>query len=410
MSQPVMPTSKAEALACDRTDTLAGLRDHFIVPDGMIYLDGHSLGVASHSALERTQSAARQEWTQGLIGSWNTAGWFDLPSRTAAALGPLIGGAPEDIIICDSVSVNLFKLATAALPLAGGEKVVMVERDEFPTDQYIAESLSKFGGAAFKRLAPGEGLSALERGGVLIKSVVSYRTGAVCDIAAHERVAAESGALIVWDLSHATGAVALDLTALGARIATGCTYKYLNGGPGAPAFVYVEGKLCEQMASPLSGWMGHADPFAFDPSYQPAPGIKRFAAGTPGILSLSALAGALSVFEGVEMTALSAKARALGDLCLSRTDALGFETISPGIGEMRGGHVSVLSDDGYPIVQALIARGIIADFRAPNIVRFGVSPLYVRFVDVWDAMDALEDIVSSRSWDQPQFHVRSTVT
>ncbi|MEM5516071.1 aminotransferase class V-fold PLP-dependent enzyme [Henriciella sp. AS95] len=405
-----IPASRAEAAACDASDPLRQKRDAFDLEAGLIYLDGHSLGPASHSSLEAVNVAGHQEWRRGLIRSWNDAGWFALARDTGRRLARLIGVDANEVIVADSVSLNLHKLAAAARALAQSPMLI-VEEDEFPTDQYMIEALAELAGADFVRAAPGAGLDTLSRtGGILIKSVVSYRSAAVTDIKAAEQRAREADGVIIWDLSHATGIIDLDLKAAGARFAAGCTYKYLNGGPGAPAFLYVDQDIVQSVSSPLPGWMGHARPFAFEPAYAPAPDIRRFAAGTPPILSLRAMAGALDVFDDVDMAQSELKARRLGDLVLSRTRAMSLKTISPGSGKRRGGHVSVLHEHGYAIVQALIARGIIADFRAPDTIRFGVAPLYLSFTDIWDAMDALEDILSSRSYTAPEFNQRAAVT
>lgn len=398
-------------MALDSDDPLAEARPAFALPEGVIYLDGHSLGPATHAALARVEKAAREEWAGGLIRSWNDAGWIDLPRTVGAKLARLVGVKPNEVIVCDSVSVNLFKLASAALPLAR-QRMIVVEESEFPTDQYVAEGLAASGAADMLRAGEGQGAEVLARqgGGVLIKSVVNYRTGRVADVAEHEASVAASGGLIVWDLSHATGVIDLKLAADGARLATGCTYKFVNGGPGAPAFVYLREDLAAKLSSPIAGWFGHADPFAFASGYAPKEGVARFAAGTPGVLSLSALDAAMDVFADLEIGALARKARLLGDLVVARTAAMGLEPISPGPGEMRGGHVSVRHDEGYAVVQALIARGIIPDFRAPDAMRFGVSPLFVRFVDVWDAMDQLADVLATRAWDRPEFRRRAVVT
>ena len=404
-----IPQSREDAIALDASDPLANAVDSFVLPEGLIYLDGHSLGPSSRQALDAVDRAAKEEWTNGLIRSWNDADWIDLPRTVAAKIARLIGAPEDDVIVCDSVSVNLYKLAAAALDRVPVKRLI-VDGDEFPTDQYIAQGLCRQTGAEFIRVRQHDLEDALAKGGVLIKSVVNYRTAAVESVAELERVAASAGSLIVWDLSHGTGCIDLSLARDGAKLATGCTYKYLNGGPGAPAYVYVDRSLSSDLHNPLPGWFGHADPFAFDPDYRPVDGVARFAAGTPGVLSLRALDGALDVFDRVSVEALSAKARALGDLCLSRARQLGLETISPGIGEARGGHVSLLHTDGYAIVQALIARNIIPDFRAPDAMRFGFSPLQVRFVNVWDAMEALQDILETEEWKQPRFSVRSKVT
>lgn len=406
MIQP--PKSRTEALAQDAADPLAERARLFELPAGVTYLVGHSLGPPPAGARARL-AAAQADWAEDLVRSWNTAGWIDLAERTGDRLAALIGAEPGEVIVADSVSVNLFKLAAAALPHARSY-ALFVEEDEFPTDQYIAAGLGGLSGAQVRQLAPAGGFDALKAGSVLIKSAVNYRSGEVADIAAHEREAKRHGALIIWDLSHATGVLDLKLGADGALLAAGCTYKYLNGGPGAPSFVYVSNALSGKLANPLPGWMGHAAPFAFDGKYVPRDGVARFAAGTPPILSLAALSGALEALEGVDLAQLQAKARALGALAIARAAAIGVEVLSPAEDMRRGAHVSLRIAEGYPVVQALAARGVMADFRAPDTVRFGFSPLFLTYASVWDAMDALADILTSKSWDQPQFHSRAKVT
>jgi kynureninase len=404
------PRTRQDCEALDRADTLAAIRQRFALPDGVIYLDGHSLGPAPHAALERVARVTGEEWRRGLIRSWNDAGWFDLPARTGAKLARLIGAADGDVIVTDSVSVNLFKLAAAALPMTG-ERTVMVYADEFPTDRSIATGLAAAGLGELAPLPPHQRTDTpkISRG-VLIKSAVNYRTSEVADIQAWERVAKDAGALIVWDLSHATGVLDLRLDQWGARLAAGCTYKFLNGGPGAPAFIYARSDLATRMSSPIRGWFGQKDQFDFASDYTPKDGAARFAAGTPPILSLSSLDAALDAFAGIDLSLVEMKAHGLGQLIVSRAQDMGLELFSPLDASRRGGHVSIRHSDGYAVVQALIARGIIPDFRAPDAMRFGVAPLYVRFVDVWDAMDALADILATRAWDRPEFHVRAAVT
>lgn len=410
MAKLKIPRSRKDAEALDLDDPVQDARKAFALPEGVIYLDGHSLGPATHAALTRVQEAASKEWANGLIRSWNDAGWIDLPAAVGARLAGLLGAQPDEIIICDSVSVNLFKLAAAAMKLSGA-KTIIVEESEFPTDQYVAEGLAGISGATLKRVGEDQGEAALRREpAVLIKSVVNYRTARIADIAAHEAAAKAGGGVVVWDLSHAAGVIDLDLTESGAWMAAGCTYKFLNGGPGAPAYIFVRGDLAVKLESPISGWMGHARPFAFDAGYTPRLGVARFASGTPGILSLAALEGALNAFDGVDMRMAAAKAQRLGELVVARVQALGLEVISPLDASQRGGHVSVRHAEGYAVVQALIARGVIADFRAPDAMRFGVSPLFVRYVDVWDAMDALADVLASGAWDTPEFKKRAAVT
>lgn len=413
MTQNTPPLSRADCLALDASDPLRGVRERFALPDGVIYLDGHSLGPATRGTLARMETVARQEWASGLIRSWNSAGWIDLPQTVGAKIARLIGADAQDVHVTDSVSVNLFKLAAAALPLLGKEgqrPYVMYEQGEFPTDASIVNGLCGMTGARPFQIGAHGALTTFDgMHGVLIRSAVNYRTGEVADVAAYEAVAAKSGSLIIWDLSHATGVIDLDLKALGVKLAVGCTYKYLNGGPGAPAFVYVRG-MPERFMSPIWGWFGSKDQFNFDAHYEQKDGAAGFAAGTPPVLSLSALDAALDASVDVDMRMAAAKARALGDLIIARADAIGLQTISSRDGSKRGGHVSLVHDNGYAIVQALIARGIVPDFRSPDAMRFGVAPLYIRFVDVWDAMDQLADILETRGWDRPEFHARAKVT
>jgi kynureninase len=402
------PTTREEAMQRDAADPLADRAPLFDLPNGVTYLVGHSLGPPPKTARTRLD-AAQQDWTQDLVRSWNSAGWIDLAERTGHRLAALIGAQPGEVIVADSVSVNLFKLAAAALPQAR-TYALFVEEDEFPTDQYIAAGLGGLSRAEVRQLAPGGSFDALKAGGVVIKSAVNYRSSETADIAAHEREARRHGALIIWDLSHATGVLDLKLAEDGAVLAAGCTYKYLNGGPGAPAFVYAAAAMAPKLANPLPGWMGHAAPFAFDGKYVPRDGVARFASGTPPILSLAALSGALEAIEGVDLGQLQAKARGLGALAIARAQAMGLEVLCPVEDGRRGGHVSLRINEGYPVVQALAARGVMADFRAPDTVRFGFSPLFLGYETVWDAMEALADILATKSWDQPKFHARAKVT
>ena len=405
-------TSRTQALAADAADPLGSRRSLFALPPDVTYLVGHSLGPATLRAQSRVREAAEAEWAHGLVGSWNKAGWIDLAAKVGRRLARLVGAAPETVLVCDSVSVNLFKLAGAALPLVA-QKVVMVEDDEFPTDQYIAEGFARLAHARFQKVKAGSAIEALSSGGVLIKSLVNYRSGEIVDVAAFEVEARARGAEIIWDLSHAVGLVPLALAKDGARFAAGCTYKYVNGGPGAPAFVYVSNDLVERTKNPLPGWLGHQSPFAFTGDYQPAEGIHRYTVGTPPILSLSALEGALDAFEGVELNDVHQKAGALGDLVLAKAAEMaefGLAGSSPPDAKVRGGHVSLTHTDGFPLVQALMAQGIQTDFRAPNTLRLGLSPLFLSYTEVFDAMEVLKGILAERLWDRPEFKTRSKVT
>ncbi len=438
-----MPITRADAEAMDRQDPLARHRDAFAPLSGL-YLDGHSLGPPTKAALARVDRTAREAWAGRLVGAWNDTadgGWIDLPARAAAKIARLIGAAPEDVIVGDSVSVNLFKLAAALLKPG---KTIAVYEGEFPTDAYVMAGLARLAGGPLLRLKPGEALAG-RMIDVLIKSAVDYRTAEVTPLAALEAEAREAGAAIIWDLSHAAGLLKLDLARDGVRFAVGCGYKYLNGGPGAPAFLYCRGAEAAGLLNPVSGWFGHAAPFDFAPDYAPAPGAKRFLAGTPPILSLSALDAALDLFDGLDMGRVEAKARALGEVFLMRIAGLGIEiagvvrvadpplappfqggekreSVPPlekgGLGgdqprvrlPNRGGHVGLKHEHGYAIIRCLIERGVCGDFRAPDLMRFGFSPLFLRYVDAFDAAEALVDVMTSGAWRAPRFHMREKVT
>jgi len=392
------------AQALDRADPLARHRAAFELPRGVLYLDGNSLGPPPKAALARLRQCAEQEWGKGLIRSWNDAGWIDLPRRAGAKIARLLGADADDVIVCDSVSVNLFKIAAALLTRRPGARLA-VFADEFPTDQYVLEGLSRLVGARLVRIGAGDDIP---EGGVIVRSLVHYKTAAVADMAASETEAATRGAEIVWDLSHATGVVALDVARDGARFAIGCGYKYLNGGPGAPAFLYVRRDEAARLDQPLSGWMGAKSPFAFSSAYEPADGVGRFASGTPAILSLATLDAALDLFDGVDVSELEAKARALGDLFLAAGKAAGLEPV--GVAGRRGGHVAFRHAHGYAIVQALIARGVVGDFRAPDLARFGFSPLFLSYSDVWQAGEILRAVMERGAFRDPAFSRRSAVT
>lgn len=405
-----IPDTRTAAAELDTHDILGHARDFFDLPEGKTYLVGHSLGPATHNALDTLERTAAGQWRNEIVKAWNSAGWFDLPQTVGAQIATLIGAAADEVIVTDTVSINLFKLAASARAIAKSPEII-VEEDDFPTDQYMMEALAGLSNAGFVRTTAGGGLARLEEnGGILVLSAVKYRSGEIMDMAATEQRAQAAGGVIIWDLSHATGIIPLNMAGTGARLATGCTYKYLNGGPGAPAFIFARKDIAGRLHSPLPGWMGHARPFAFEPDYQPAKGITRFACGTPPILSLAALSGALEVFEGLDLGLVHEKAGALGDLVIARAGRLGLEIASPTEAPRRGGHVSLVHPHGYEVVQALIHRGVLADYRAPDTIRFGVSPLYLGFCDVWDALDALEDILATQAWDHPDFRKRSTVT
>ena len=425
---------RAACIDRDRRDPLGALRDRFDLPDGLVYLDGNSLGPLPRSVRERLRDVVERQWGRDLIRSWNLHGWIDLPLRVGEKIAPLVGAAPGEVAVADSTSVNLFKLLAGASELRPDRPVIVSERDNFPTDLYIADGLGRLR-ARGDRQDGADRLRTVERGdvagldevlessggevAVVMLTHVDYRTGELHDMAAvTERVHA-AGALMLWDLSHSTGALDVDLREAGADLAVGCGYKYLNGGPGAPAFLYVARRHQQAIRSPLQGWLGHAEPFAFSPDYRPADGVARFLCGTPPILGLAALDAALDLFAEVDLAALRAKSLALGQLFLELVEQEcaawlgeeeGLAIACPRDGARRGSQVSLRHPEGYAIVQALIGRGVIGDFRAPDVLRFGLAPLYLRFVDVWDAVAHLREVLAGEEWRRPENRRRSAVT
>ena len=419
----------------DAADPLHPLRDLFSIPHDIIYLDGNSLGVMPKSAAARATSVVTQEWGQGLIRSWNTAGWFSLPQRLGNRIAPLIGAGQDEVVATDSTSINLYKVLSAALTITAQDspqrRVVLSERSNFPTDLYIAEGLCKERGFTLKLVEPEEIAGALDNTlAVLMLTHVNYRTGAMHDMAAVTAAAHAAGALVVWDLAHSAGAVPVDLTGASADFSIGCGYKYLNGGPGAPAFVWVNPKHAERFWQPLAGWWGHAAPFAFTADYQPAPGITRYLCGTQPIVSMSLLECGLEGFEAATqfggMAALRAKSLALTDLFIQlveeRCQGYGLGLATPREHARRGSQVcltrehSAEGSGAFAIVQALIARGVIGDYRAgdggvhKDILRFGFTPLYIGFEDVWNAVEHLLQVLQTSEWQQPQFNQQHAVT
>jgi len=410
-------SSRAGFEALDAVDPLAAWRERFALPHGVIYLDGNSLGPLPKATAAVVQDVVRRQWGEDLITSWNRHGWVDLPQRLGAKLARLLGAGPHEVVVADSTSVNLFKLIAAALGLRPGRRVVLSERGNFPTDLYVAQGLRDLLGERIElRLVDAAALeAALDRDtALLMLTHVDYRTGRMHDMARLTAAAHAAGALALWDLAHSAGAVPVDLAAADADLAVGCGYKYLNGGPGAPAFLYVAERWQEQVRQPVAGWFGHARPFAFEGAYQPAPGIARFLAGTPPILSMKALEAGIDLFLEVDQQALRTKSMALTDAFVRLVERCcaewGFAVASPRAAEARGSQVSLRHADGYAIMQALIGRGVIGDFRTPDLLRFGFAPLFVRFVDVWDAVETLRVVMAGRIWDQPAFKERAAVT
>ncbi len=403
-----------EAEALDDADALAFARDRFRLPEGVIYLDGNSLGALPVATARRLQHVTEQEWGDDLISSWNKHDWIDAPMRVAAKLAPIVGAKPSELLVADSTSVCLFKLLAAAVRARAGRSTILTQRRNFPTDLYVAQGLAEMLGLRLKAVPAAEVMEAIDdETAAVTLTHVDYCSAAFHDMRALNEAAHSVGALMVWDLSHSAGAIELDLDGTGCDMAVGCGYKYLNGGPGAPAFLFVADRLQEELRSPLQGWMGHADPFAFDDDYRPAPGIDRFLTGTPSILALTALETGLDTFEGISMGAIEQKARALSQLFIGEVEKrCGSEVrvASPRDPSQRGSHVSFAHPEGYAVMQALIARGVIGDFRAPDLMRFGFAPLYISFEGVWRAAEILSDILESREWDQPRFRERAKVT
>ena len=412
-----MPITREDCLALDARDGLAHARARFQVPEGLIYLDGNSLGALPKSTPARIADAVTREWGRDLIQSWNKNDWIGAPARLGARIAPLIGAQAGEVVVADSTSVNLFKLAAAAVHAKAPRRVVLSEAGNFPTDLYVLQGLEKMLGGAIELRMAGRGMlmDALnEDVALIVLTHIHYKTGEMHDMAAINARAHAVGALTLWDLSHSAGAVELALDRDGCDLAVGCGYKYLNGGPGAPAFLYVSGALQPHLQQPLSGWMGHAAPFDFVDRYRPAQGMARFLCGTPVVLGMVALEEGLKTFERIEIGDVRAKSIVLGDLFLKlveeRCGDAGFGVACPREGSKRGSQISLSHAEGYAIMQALIGDGVVGDFRAPNIVRFGFAPLYTRYVDVWDGIDRLASIIARAAWREERFHARAPVT
>lgn len=410
--------SRAEAEALDARDPLAAKRAAFRLPPNTIYLDGNSLGPLTHAARQALVDTVDTEWGQGLIGSWNSAGWVTLPQRIGARIAPLIGAEPSDVICTDGTSLNLFKVLSLALDQRHSRTRVVSQRHNFPTDLYVAaQAIERAGhGQTLHLVDTPDEIDALcdDALAVLVLTHVDYRSGAMHDMAALTTRAQAAGALVVWDLAHSAGAVPLDMRGSNADFAIGCGYKYFNGGPGAPAFIYAHPRHHAVLAQPLAGWFAHAEPFSFQADFRAAPDMRAFLSGTPAVLGMRALEAALSVWEGVDMMAVRAKSVALGTLFIdavnTRCAGLGLRLASPQAAEQRGSQVSFMHPDAYAVMQALIAHGVVGDMRAPDLLRFGFAPLYTRYVDVIDAVDTLGRILQARVHEAPAYRQRAAVT
>jgi kynureninase len=410
--------AQAEIERRDASDPLRHYRDAFVLPEGLIYLDGNSLGPAPKAALAALHTAAHEEWAQGLIRSWNAAGWWMLASVVGDKIGRLIGAEPGETVVADTTSANIFKVLHAGLALRPGRKAILTEGSAFPTDIYIAEGIAQSLPGVTVRLSDDTGddfAAKLDNDvAVVLANQVDYRTGELRDVARVTAQVHAAGAVIAWDLCHSAGAMPVDLAAARADLAVGCGYKYLNGGPGAPAFVYAATRHHAQLAHPLSGWWGHAAPFAFESGYRPVDGIRRMMCGTQPILSMRAMQAAIDLWDDVAIADVRAKSVALTRLFIDLVETScrghGLTLASPRDDSVRGSQVSFAHAHGYSITQNLIARGVIGDFRAPNLIRFGFAPLYVSHRDVYDAVVILKDILDSGSWQAPVYAARGAVT
>lgn len=408
-----MNIARSDCAAMDARDPLAHARARFVVPEDIIYLDGNSLGMLPASAASRLAHVMMKEWGEDLITSWNKNDWIGMPARLGARIAPLIGAAPDEVIVADSTSANLFKLAAGAAHLQRPRRIVLTERSNFPTDLYVLQGLQAFlGGAIELHMVPREELAGALNKDVALLALThtDYKTGAIHDMAALTAAAHKTGALALWDLSHSAGAMELFLDRDEADFAVGCGYKYLNGGPGAPAYLYVAKRHQAAFRQPLSGWMGHAAPFEFGEFYRPGEGMLRTLCGTQAVLSMAALEEGLKTFDGIDMRVIREKSKALGDLFLALVEqrCAGFEIACPRAA--RGSQISLRHPEGYAIMQAIIEAKVIGDFRAPDYIRFGFAPLYNRYVEIWDAVDRLASIMERGTWREHRFQTRASVT
>jgi kynureninase len=404
------------ALELDARDPLKAFRDEFELRDGLIYVDGNSLGALPRGTAEKLAGAVSRDWGKGLITSWIGADWVNAPRRIGDKIARLVGAHPGEIIAADSTSVNIFKALTAACSLRAGRSVILSETTNFPTDVYMMQGLEAFSGGRWRSvtLDPATVLDRLDDDvAVLLLTQVHYKSGSIRKMAEVTRRAHDAGALVVWDLSHSAGAIEVDLNGAGADFAVGCGYKFLNGGPGAPAYLFAAER--HHSAAPiLSGWFGHASPFNFEEDYRPANGIERFLCGTPPVLGLVALECGVDLLCRADMAQIRRKSMSLGQLFVGRMEErcveFGFRLISPSDPKMRGSQISYAHPNGYEIVQALKSSDVIGDFRAPDVLRFGLTPLYLRHVDVYEAVERLRVVCRTRAWDKAEYRGRAAVT
>ena len=414
-SQPALtlrPSSRAEFLRLDAEDPLAPVREQFDLPAHLIYLDGNSLGAMPREARNRLSEATSQ-WAHGLISSWNDAGWAEAPTRVGDKIGRLLGAHPSEVVMGDNTSVNLYKALNAALSLHRGG-AILTDEQNFPTDLYVAEAVAKKWGVELRRVPRNQLGEAIQHGVAVVTTThVDYRTGHMLEMREFTKAAHDAGALFVWDLCHSAGAVPLDLNGADADLAVGCTYKFLNGGPGAPAYLFAARRFHGDLNNPIPGWFGHDQPFDFDSGYRPAPDARRFLTGTPAILSVAALEAAIDLWLTIDIALVRSKSLVLADLLIDQvrrqSEGFGLELASPEDPATRGSQVSFRHPNAYGIVRALAEVGVVGDHRPPDIARFGLTPLYTRYVDMWDAAEKLSEVLRQRTYLAPRFAVKAGV-
>jgi kynureninase len=395
--------------ALDAQDVLAEFRDRFLDDGATIYLDGNSMGRLPKAAVTRLHEMAEHEWGTILVRGWTESGWMDSPLRVGDRIGELIGASPGEVLVADTTSVGLFRLMTAVLRARPQRRVIVTERSNFPTDLYIAAGVADLLGAEVRMIERASLAEALDSDtALLMLTEVDFRTGARHDMGALTAAACAAGALVLWDLSHSAGAVEIQLNQHNVDLAVGCGYKYLNGGPGSPAFLYVAKALQAELRNPIQGWLGHDNPFLFDSEYQRAPGIRGWMSGSPPVLAIGALAVGIDIQLEAGAAAVGEKAGLLTEVFIrcahTRLGHLGFHVVTPESAKHRGAQVSLRHKDGLAVVRAVADLGVIGDFRPPDLCRFGLAPLYTRFVDVWDAVERIAEVVESGMSRLPKYH------
>jgi kynureninase len=409
-------TTRDDCLALDAADALAPLRSEFSLNEGEIYLDGNSLGPVSKAVATRVSDVIENQWAKGLVRSWSDASWMDLPLRLGDRIAPLIGANPGEVVVADTLTILLAKLIGAALEQRTNRGVILTDAVNFHSDLYIVDAMAKRAGRPItvKAIDRNDLASELNADVALVMLThVDFRSGEMLDLVGITDQVHRAGALMLWDFAHSAGAVPLDVDGANVDFAAGCGYKYLNGGPGAPAFLYVRSAWQNFLRNPLPGWLGHARPFDFEPTFTAADGIRSFITSSPSIVALAALDGALDVFDHVSMSDLRVKSLQLTDLFIELVEARlpgVFDVVTPREHEKRGSQVSLAHPDAYGIIQALIARRVVGDFRAPDVARFGFTPLYLRFVDVYDAVEDLVNVLETGAHRDPAFATRNAVT